>query len=337
MNKLITEKQNANNALIPTTEEKDLNTKLADIRNQANLAKQDVKEYESKLPGEGISQGGIDARSYNVEKAANLTLERLGIEEANLLTRLGLAQDARTIQQKIADGNYNAQKDALDYKFKIQDAIDKQKTDLANAAEKLTDNARSALTTILTQFDGLTYHALSPDGQNQLMTLAKTAGIPIDTIIKGMDVVKAQKDFDNLQKNKASVSAETKKTADWNKANQFITDNPDATADELKLALRQNTNLSDGDINQLVDTKKPESKQEVFLSDQNIKDTAIALVKGYSSNLQDAKNAIKTGKLQVNGKMVNLTPDQVDKISKEIDTQYPNGRTFWEKVLPWGK
>lgn len=336
-----------NKTLLPTDAEKELKTKLADIRAKQDTLALGEKTYENNLQGEGISSGAIQGRSEASARVTALQLEPLILQEKNLLTRLGLEQDARAIDQKVAENKMTSVKDLISVADKMQQRINEQKTALIAATDKMTDNARQSLQTILSQFQGLDFHSLAPAAQLEVQKIANQIGIPIDVIMKGMDVVKNQQDFENLLKIKQENRLSTESTrggTDWNSAQQFITDNPNATREELELGIRQNTKLSDGDITAILDTKFGGAKESSYLSDQNMNDVAKALVQGYaggafggSGGVDDAKGAIKTGKIQINGKNVTLSQDQINKISTKIDEIYPQGRTFWQKVLPWGK
>lgn len=191
-----------NKTLAPTDQETALQKQLADIKAQEDNINLGVKKYENNLSGEGISAGAIQGRSWDVERNVAMTLESLGVQEKNLLTRLGLETEARTVAQKVAENKYTTLKDTIEYAAKAQAAIDKAKTDLVSSTDKMTDNTRQALTTILSQFKGIDFHSLSTDAQLKLQTMANSLGIPIDVIIKGMDVVKSQQDLDNLNKQK---------------------------------------------------------------------------------------------------------------------------------------
>lgn len=331
-------------AMTPSAEELQLKKDLAEIRAKAATETQALKDYENKLPGEGISSGAIQGRSWDVERNVNQTLERLGVQEKNLLTRLGLEQDARTLQEKIASGQYGQTKDIIENAFKIQDKINQQKTALINATDKMTDNARQALGTILTNFKGIDFHALDSDAQLKLQSMATKLGIPIDVIVKGMEVNKMQEDLDNAKKRADLLKSTNGKNEDWAKAEKFIQDNPNATRSELETEIRKNTGLGEGDITSLLDSKVGGGTGSMFLSDQNIVDVSKALVNSYAGSLfsgtggtEEAKTAIKQGKIKVNGKDVTLTQKQIADITAKIDELYPKGKTFWQKAIPWGK
>lgn len=188
-------------SLQPTEQEGKLKTELADIRQKADSLKAGVRDYEQKLEGQGISASAIEGRSWDIERNVNDNLEVLALQEKNLLTRLGLEQEARKIEQTRAENRYAAVKETIELFGKMQDRVNKEKTDLLVQTEKLEDNARQSLNTVLTQFDGLSYYDLNDEAQKQLADVAKKAGIPIDLVIKGMEVVKNQKALAQIQKN----------------------------------------------------------------------------------------------------------------------------------------
>lgn len=198
-----------NKTLTPSAEETKIKTQIADLRAQEDNINLGVKKYKSNLEGEGISAGAIQGRSWDVDRNVAMTLETLGVQEKNLLTRLGLEQEARGLEEKVATNKYGATKDIIEYASKAQAAIDKQKTDLINATDKMNDNARQMLSTILTQFKGLDFHALSPEAQLKMQTMANQLGIPVDVIIKGMEVNKNQQDLENLKKASSGLSSTT--------------------------------------------------------------------------------------------------------------------------------
>lgn len=191
--------------LVPTAEENRLKKELADIQAKEDTINQGVKQYKNNLEGEGITSGAIQGRSWETDRNAAFSLEPLALKEKNLLMRLGLEVEARGVEQKIAENKYGTTKDIIEYASKAQAAIDKQKNDLIASTDKMTDNTRQALTTILSQFKGLDFNVLSSEAQLKLQSMANSLGIPIDVIIKGMEVNKNQQDLENLKKTKSSI------------------------------------------------------------------------------------------------------------------------------------
>lgn len=194
-----------NKTLVPTDAETQLKTQLADIVAKEDAVNMGSKIYKNNLEGEGISSGAIQGRSIAQDRSTALTTEALALQEKNLLTRLGLEADARGVQTKIAENKYANVKDTIEYAAKAQAEIDKQKAALVTATDKMTDNTRQALTTILSQFKGIDFHSLSTEAQLKVQTMANSLGIPIDVIMKGMEVNKNQQDLENLKKTATSI------------------------------------------------------------------------------------------------------------------------------------
>ena len=219
-----------NKTLVPTDTENQLKTQLADIRAKEDQLGMGEKLYQNNLQGEGISSGAIQGRSEASARVTAMQLEPLALQEKNLLTRLGLEQDARAISEKVAENKLTSVKDLLSVADKMQQRIQDQKTALVTATDKLTDNARQALQTILSQFKGLDFHSLSPAAQLEVQKLTKQIGIPIDVVMQGMEVVKNQQDLDNLDKAKRTAIEQQNANRLSNQAKQDANLNSDEKA-----------------------------------------------------------------------------------------------------------
>ena len=229
-----------NATLTPTDKEKQLTQQIADIRAKEDQLMQDQKQSDIYLQGEGISNNAIQGRSEADTRITNMSLDTLALQEKNLLTRLGLEQDARTVAEKIATNKLTSVKDLVTTASQMQDKINEQKTALVNETDKLTDNTRQTLSTILSQFKGLDFHSLSTDAQLQLQSMANKLGIPIDVIIQGMQVVKNQQDLDNLNKAKSLAIDQQNANRLSNQSNN-MTDEEKAFQDDLNKGI---TNLA---------------------------------------------------------------------------------------------
>ena len=135
------------------------------------------------------------------------------------------------------------------------------------------------------------------------------------------------------------------KQDDFAKANQFITDNPEAKSEDILLALRQYTNLDVTDINAIMSQAGIMSSKDVpALTEDNMRSIAVSLVKTNTSLFSDskqgmekAKSQIDMGKIKVNGKEVNLSKQQIGQIKAYMDEEYPDGRGLLQRLLPGGK
>ena len=124
---------------------------------------------------------------------------------------------------------------------------------------------------------------------------------------------------------------------DWAKGRQFIDDNPKATYEELYTGLSEHTGLGVTDRETLLKEKGKEKTKEaeMYLSEDNMKKTAIALVKKIGK--EDAVKAIEHGTIIINKKATDLSPEQIKRIIEIINEEYPKGRSLWQKILPGGR
>jgi len=114
---------------------------------------------------------------------------------------------------------------------------------------------------------------------------------------------------------------ETTETADWNWARELIDLNPDASYIELYNAIRENTKLEVSDVKSLLEEagKEPEKEAEVYLSDKQLREIAMSLLISYG-NKEDTIRAIEHGVINLNKKMVDISPEQQEKIKNIIET-----------------
>src|SRR6185369_7538486 len=86
---------------------------------------------------------------------------------------------------------------SLDKKDKLLNdlntSIQKQITDFNNNKDKMQDNARLALNSLITEFGGMAFDDLSPEAQAQMNDLEKAAGYPPGIVKEGMQTVAQQK------------------------------------------------------------------------------------------------------------------------------------------------
>jgi hypothetical protein len=184
-------------SLTPSTQETQLQTQLADLRQQAdqynlNLQKQQVGEFGLGRPV-GIAQGYAERDV----RLAQLDQSNFALQEKNLLTRLGIEQENRKAKSEVAKVGLDASQSDLDTTLKIQQAIQQQEQFVLSYADKMTDNARTVFSSVLDKFKGLDFEELPPAVQQQVTVLAGQAGIPYEAVVAGMKAVKDQQLFQN--------------------------------------------------------------------------------------------------------------------------------------------
>lgn len=146
---------------------------LANIRNQAN---QSLLALESQPIPTGfiVGQSREQLRLYQAA-------------EANALANLGIAQTK-------VDQIYQN----FGVRLEVEGLLMEKEEQLFNRIAKLQSNARTTLTSILGELNGVEMSDLTPQGQTELTNLAAQAGIPISLLSEAMSLQKAQVLGNNL-------------------------------------------------------------------------------------------------------------------------------------------
>lgn len=198
--------------------EVDLETQLTKLRDAANKTNLNIENRT--IP-----------EAFNIGESSRVT-KLFQAEEQNLLTRLGLAQEARKITSDTAKAGMDFALQDIQLQQKAQEIINTQNEQILDRAQQLSTASRQTLATMLDQFKGLTIDKLDPAAQAQLATLASQAGIPYDMIVKGMETVKNQITLDNgikLAKEASSTGA----------SDQLYSGLSSATASAVKAKVQQ--------------------------------------------------------------------------------------------------
>ena len=316
------------NLMSPTAREQELNKSLLALRAEADkfaLDNEEKKFNEYEAQTQGFAQG----RGNEIDIRAGFRNREMAAKEKNLLLELGLEQEAR----KLASGTLEQQLKDFESDFELRGKVDEQinkiEQDVIDRADKLTKDSKDTLSKLMDSFDGFSFEDLSPDSQKQLTDLATRAGLDINLVKDALKAQKARKVLDQSGTNFTAAQA-------------IIDDNPNASYDELNVLLRSKTKLTDGDISALL-KKSGLVANEVPLTPQNYQDIAIATVKslggiGSGKGVQEAKDIINAGVLEINGKKVELSARQKKAILAAIDAAYPGGkRGIIQSLLPGGK
>jgi len=197
-------------SLTPGQQEIDLQNQY--LNKQQELGQYDIETqkgvYGLEGQGRGITSGLVSGQQAKLQQQRALGRTSMAQEEANLLSRLGLAQDARTASQEAIKTGMSILSTNYDMQTKARDAIDKQNTTVLTQANTLSDNARATLTNILEKFKGLDFETLDDQSKTSLSALAQSSGIDLGILKAGMKAVKDQQDFTNsLDTYKAQESA----------------------------------------------------------------------------------------------------------------------------------
>lgn len=185
--------------LTPTAEETTLATTIADFQEQMKNYDLETQKlvYGLEGQGRGIVSGLIAGQQAKLQQQRNLEYQSMAAKESNLLTRLGLLQDARKAQQTALTTGISMLEADNELSNKIRDAIDSQNQAVIDSVAGMSTKAKDTLTFILKQFEGLDFESLPDESIKSIQALAEQAGIDIGIIQAGLKAVKDQQDFEN--------------------------------------------------------------------------------------------------------------------------------------------
>lgn len=185
--------------LTPTAEETTLATTIADLQEQMKNYDLETQKlvYGLEGQGRGIVSGLIAGQQAKLQQQRALEYQSMAAKESNLLTRLGLLQDARKAQQTALSTGISMLEADNELSNKIRDAIDAQNQAVIDSVSGMSTKAKDTLTFILKQFEGLDFESLPDESIKSIQALAEQAGIDIGIIQAGLKAVKDQQDFDN--------------------------------------------------------------------------------------------------------------------------------------------
>ena len=185
--------------LTPTAEETTLATTIADFQEQMKNYSLDTQKlvYGLEGQGRGIVSGIVAGQQAKLQQQRALEYQSMTAKESNLLTRLGLLQDARKAQQTALSTGISMLEADNELSNKIRDAIDSQNQAVIDSVAGMSTKAKDTLTLILKQFEGLDFESLPDESIKSIQALAEQAGIDIGIIQAGLKAVKDQQDFDN--------------------------------------------------------------------------------------------------------------------------------------------
>ncbi len=183
----------------PSADEMALSKEIADLQESMKQFDLDTQRaiYGLEGQGRGIISGIISGQQAKLQQQRALEYQSMAAKEANLLTRLGLMQDARKAQQNALTTGIGLLADDYELQTKVQDLIDEQNLEIVKSAQELPEQAKDMLTFILKQFEGIDYDALPEESKSAIQALAEQSGIDIGLIQAGLKAVKDQQDFEN--------------------------------------------------------------------------------------------------------------------------------------------
>lgn len=267
----------------PSQVELDLQNRIADVRGRADDVITTAKSKILDLPIEGIAAAGFEARGAQISEQEALQLEILQREEANLLTRLGFEQEARKLRAAGAETSLGFIRDDINLQLQIEDRLDAEEQRLLENAANLREESRGTLAFLLESFAGADLDDLSQAQQDEIATIASSAGIPLSILVPAMAQVKKRLDFDNLMK-KLQVdatlararSAADDETSDFLKRkreldaiNAFIEANPNLTREVLRAQILPVASFtSNTELNAILDAQDVPKREDIWAASQ---------------------------------------------------------------------
>lgn len=183
-------------SLAPSALENDLGNQLAGINKK--IADFDVSTQEGQLNEFGLGRplALSTGRAERLGQQAALTRTSY-VNEANaLLTRLGLAQEARTAESKGLAAGLGFLADDIELQGKAYDRLQTQEQNVFNRFKDLNTIQRQNAADMLESLKGYDPSKLSSEVRTQIAQIAEQRGIPSDAIFAGL-----QTQFDEQQLN----------------------------------------------------------------------------------------------------------------------------------------
>jgi len=170
--------------LAPTEEETDLKEQLIDLKTSYDLGLAEIEDQP-------IAMGFITGQQASLERRAVAL-------EANLLMKLGLAQDERKAALQAAEIGLGFTQTNIDTYFKMQEIAFAQEQALFNKIMALKQDARDTLTMMLETLQGVDPAQLTSDQVSSLQSLADSAGVPYSLLEAGLDNIYTQSQIDEV-------------------------------------------------------------------------------------------------------------------------------------------
>ena len=258
--------------LLPTAKEKELGTQLTDLKKKQQEFELSLQEGVEKEFGLGRPLAISTGRGRELERQAQFEKQQMQIEESNLLTRLGLTQEARKLEAGVIDSLAIFAREDRDFAVKLIEQQENREEKILDLAFKYDSLQRNIAADTLEQFKDTNPQTASPEVQAQISSIMSRYGInpsefnamwqtaydggELDRKIKEARVrteVAEEKDvFTQTQENKgaanAGVSLDEFALLDTDSKNVFI--NRGTEIGKLKNSLRER--LQDGEKSEVI-------------------------------------------------------------------------------------
>lgn len=275
-------------AAAPTETEVETQQKLADIQKEAADYALATNRAVSGLEGQGrgipisLVRGQqkklVEQRSYGATEIAN--------QEANLLTQLGLEQDARKLRSDIALNQISSVTDNIELLGKAVDRVDSQSNNYVTRFTALDDQQQKTLDSLLERVAGLRYDELDPASKNYVNNLAKNLGIDVSIVKDGMKAVADKQEFDEMIKRSELAISASKATGGGGLSG----------SQEVSLRMLENNVISDKIVNKAYEAQALMSNADRVLANPGDRTNQLVVLYSFIKAL-DPDSAVREGEV----------------------------------------
>ncbi len=187
-------------SLAPGALETDLQNQLLDVRKKINDVNLSTKQGVQNEFGLGRALTLSTGRAEKIQQQGLNIRESFQNDEANLLGRLGLAQEARQAASKGLEAGMSFLEQDLELQQKAYDRQEQSEQKAFERFQALDDMQRRDAADMLEQLQGSDPDKLSPQVRAQIAQIAEQRGIPSDAIFSGLRVAFDREQLDQLAK-----------------------------------------------------------------------------------------------------------------------------------------
>lgn len=175
-------------SLQPSQKQLDLQTQLLDLKKKYDEFGQAQEAGIQKIEGQVIPQELLVGQQAALKKQGESEEKNLVLKQQNLLTELGLEQEAQKVKQMGAEKALDFMTSNFDIAIKMQDKINTQKQQAFENLLKLNAAQKSKVADILDVLKGVNPDNLSPQDSAQLANIASQIGITPQLLYQSLKV-----------------------------------------------------------------------------------------------------------------------------------------------------
>jgi len=188
-------------SMVPGAREQEVSKQLANVRGQIDAFKLQTEEDKFN-EYQGQTLGFAGGRASEIDLRASFKNQEMLLKEKNLLTELGLEQDARKLDMEAADKQLGFIASDFELQNKIQDKLTAQEDKLFTRADALRKESKETLADIMDSMKGVDPADMTPEMQAQIEELAARSGIPAGLVTEALTYQHQRQVFDDAIKNK---------------------------------------------------------------------------------------------------------------------------------------